>query len=341
MKAIYGKGLRFFSGTAAVLFICAAFSLFSCGAGSNRAGSGPDAGEVQEDPGAEETAVAEAGGSFPGKIPWTGPLGVIVSTAYLMELHDDGLMYTANRVLNPGDTVGWKEETIRAKRKSDNVERDFYRIDSDGEDLWVQSYAAAGPGAEPAVIIGENTVLYTRPDLAAPASGSIISIPQYTLAAVFPGMETDLFTCISAYIANTGTVDKRYVKRQNISTDSGDVKSMQLYQLALATTIGLRRRELLNNAREISGSFGSLIGEALADLEGYTEIEESFEVSEDNVNIRDSAGAEGEKTGVLKKGDKITARSRTNFKWQAGGKTDYWYRIPKGWVFGAYLKKAE
>jgi hypothetical protein len=330
----YGSDMKkiFF---AALAPVCIALTLFSCRPGPSVEKEVPE--ETVED---RETGPETDGETvFSGTSSWTGPVGVIISTAYLWELRNDGLMYSANKVRNTGDTVGWKDELIKAKRQTDNVERDFYHIDSDGEDLWVQSYAIAGPDAVPGVVLAENAVLYTRADLAAPASGSILSLPQYTIGAVFPGMDSDQFTGISVYLDTVGTVNKRYIKRQNISADPSDVKSMQLYQLALATTIGIRRRELLNNALEMSGSFGSLIDGALAEIETTVEISETFTVTDDAVSIRERADVESERLGALSKDDIVTAFERTFARWQAGGKTDYWYRIDDGWVFGAYLKK--
>jgi hypothetical protein len=311
--------------------LCLALLLFSCNGGKEASGV-----ETAEEAVTEE----DSGAGAAVKTPWSGPNGVILATAYLWELRGDGIMYSVNKVRYAGDAVGWKDETITAKRNTDNLEREFRRIDSDGEDLWAQSYAAAGP-AVPGIVLGENTLLYTRPDLAAPASGWILSVPQYTLAAVFPEMDMEQFIGISAYVENTGVADRQYVKRQNISTDPSDVKSMQLYQLALDTAIGVRKRELLNNALEISGSFSVLINKELHELEGVTGVSASFTVTEDNVNIRDRPDTEGEKTGTLQKGETVAAFERTNAKWQAGGKTDYWYRTREGWVFGAYLKKTE
>jgi hypothetical protein len=270
-------------------------------------------------------------------------VGVIVApTTYLYKLNSEGLMEPANKVRYAGDTVGWKDEELKAKHKSNNSERLFYRIDSDGEDLWAQEYSVAGPNTVPGVILGDTTMLYTRPDLAAPTSIAPLSLPQFTIVAVFSDMENDQFIGVKTYLESINrTVDRLYVKRQTVTLDPDDVKSMQLYQLALATTLGPRRRELLTNAQEISGSFGSLIDEALYDMGNFTAISENFTVTEDNVNVRSDPSVEGEKIGTLNKGDPVIASRRSNVRWQAAGKTDYWYLTSEGYVFGAFLKKPE
>jgi hypothetical protein len=189
--------------------------------------------------------------------------------------------------------------------------------------------------------MGDEALLYTRPDLTALATGSLLALPLYTMVAVFPEMAAEQFTGVSTYLDNVGSVKKLYVKRQLITTDPADVQAMRLYQLALATTVGIRRRELLTNAMEISSSFNFLISRAQDELESYTSISERFTVTDDNVNIRDRPDVEGGKIGSLNKDVVVNARGRTNVRWQAAGKTDYWYLLDNGWVFGAFLKKYE
>jgi hypothetical protein len=318
------------------------FCLLACKAASNQAADtndGQDEMILSEDESQEAGALVNSGG---GPSNWHGPVGVVIaSTAYFWEF-TDGIMSPVNTVRYAGDMVGWKDEyKEKVARKGYTDPRNFYRVDLDGEDLWVQEYAIAGPGAVPGVIVGDDTVLYTRPDLTALASWGLLSLPHYTIVAVFPEMDAEQFTGISAYLDNGGPVKQLYVKRQNVTTDPSDVKAMQLYQLAMATTIGIRRRELLKNALEISSSFNFFISQAMEELEGYTSISERFAVTEDNVNIRDRPDVDGEKTGSLSKDTVVTAQGRSNSRWQAAGKTDYWYLIDNGWVFGAFLKKYE
>jgi hypothetical protein len=312
--------------------LCSLSILFACKPSDDL----PDIGASE---GAQDGEWEDTSGSF----DWSGSVGVLVApTTYLYKLNSEGLMEPANKVRYAGDTVGWKDEELTTKHKSNNAERLFFRVDSDGEDLWAQEYSIAGPNTVPGVVLGDNTMLYTRPDLAAPASTAPLSLPQYTIVAVFPDMETDQFACVKTYLESINrTVDRLYVKRQNLTLEPDDVKSMQLYQLALATTIGPRRKELLANAQEISGSFGSLIEEAMGDLEGYSEIRETFSVKEDNVNVRSRPDTEGEKIGSFAKGAVVSVYGRTNVRWQAAGKTDFWYLTGDGWVFGAFLEKYE
>jgi hypothetical protein len=320
----------------ALVIVCSLLIFFACRPPPAEMEESGDSEEVRDEETQQDAAFEEPDG-------WSGSVGVLVApTTYLYKLNAEGLMEPANKIRYAGDIVGWKGEELRTKHKSNNNERLFFRIDSDGEDLWAQEYSIAGPNTVPGVVLGDNTMLYARPDLAAPVSTVPLSLPQYTIVAVFTDMENDQFMGVKTYLESINrTVDRLYVKRQNITLGADDVKSIQLYQLALATTIGPRRKELLTNALEISGSFGSLIERALEDLEESSEFRGTFSVKEDNVNIRSRPSTEGEKIGSLNKGALVSVFGRTNVRWQAAGKTDFWYLTDDGWVFGAFLEKYE
>jgi hypothetical protein len=294
------------------------------------------AGSAESAPASADAAEAVPGVSYPQAV-------ILQTETALWELGDDGTMNYTRKLLNAGDTVGWKNEQKKALRNTDKAERDFFRVDVDGGDYWVQNYFVA-PEAAPGVIVNGETVLYSRADLAAPVTSGTVTIPQYTIVAVHPGMDSGNFTAISAYLegANNPVVERRYVKKENITTGAGDVQAMKLYQMAMVTKNEVAKKELLKNAQEVGSRFYELIQPALEALDPPGQIETAavnawYEVIDGDVNIRDRPVQGGTVVGRLAYGDRVEALEKTVGEETLDGTAAPWYKTAEGWVFGAFL----
>jgi hypothetical protein len=248
------------------------------------------------------------------------------------------------RYINGGDTVEWKDESRKLINPSaNNAENEYYRVYAGG-DYWVRDYAIKGP-AEPGVIIGSRTLLYSQPDLGGVITSGNNTIPQYTIVAVHPEDQSG-FVKISAYYVNAGkyyVVNQRYVKSENVSTDTNDVKGISLYHLAMATENTDSKKEFLDNALGLSERYYDLIQRALAEAEYKFEAitAQDFVVIEDELYVYDRPDADaGEWVDIVEYGHGVTAIARTKEQSSLYGASDYWYKIaePEGWVFGAYLE---
>jgi hypothetical protein len=286
------------------------------------------------------------------------PLGVILTEASLQELRDDGKMYwKAN--LSAGDTVIWKDETMNAVRSYDNQRRDFYRVDFDGGDYWVQDYAIAGP-AEPAVIVADDTLLYTRPEPTAVARTGNVSIPRYSLVALLPDEDiSDDYVKITARLEGTSNppVSDRYVKAQNVSTDTNDVGAVKLVRIASATGNPTVRAELVRNALDFARK--SLFLNQTAANHNYDPVffelevtgnlerlasEERYMVTADTVNVRETPSVTAKAVTALSQGTTvwITAKTKRTVTLDAPEGEEapkgVWYKTGDGgWIFGAYI----
>jgi hypothetical protein len=261
----------------------------------------------------------------------------------LWALGDDGVMNYSRKILNAGDIVGWKDEQKKALRSTDKAERDFFRVDMDGEDYWVQNYFVA-PEAEPGVIVNGETVLYSRADLTAPVTSGTVTIPQYTIVAVHPDTASGLFVAVSAYLDNVNNpvIEKRFVKKENVTTAGGDVQAMKLYQMAMITKNETAKKELLKNAQAVGSRFYELIQPALDAFDPLLQMETAavgawYVVIDDNVNIRDRPGEGGSVVGRLSYDDRVEALEKTVQEETIDGVTASWYKTAEGWVFGAFL----
>ncbi|MDR1390242.1 MAG: hypothetical protein LBJ31_09745 [Treponema sp.] len=227
------------------------------------------------DSGEEAELVMEA---FDG--PEISP-GVILAQASLWELRDDGNVYW-KKTLNAGDTLQYRGEERRMTRMPAKVEHDFILVNSDDTDLWVIKGLVAGD-AVPGVILQNDTVLYSKAALDSPLTTRNNVLPQYTIVGVHHNSSEKNFTCVSGYLPeNWVVVDKRFVKQEAVSTVEGNVQSVKLYKLALATENPVVKKELLTNALEVSGAMGDainwdLINEELRKLDAPQETQEAEE----------------------------------------------------------------
>ncbi|MDR2071889.1 MAG: SH3 domain-containing protein [Spirochaetaceae bacterium] len=281
--------------------------------------------------------------------------GVLLTDAGLWEVRADGKIYWKSQ-LNAGDTVIWTGEQQDYRRNYDNAQRTFYRVNAEG-DYWVQDYAIAGP-AEPGVIVTADTILYTRPEITSVVRTGNITLPQYTLVAVFPDDNpADEFIKISARLEGTANppVSERYIKIQNISTDPNDIGCIKLARMASLTGNPLVKGELLKNALGIarqSRYFSQTAQGAESDpvffeLEVTNNLERlangaSYMVTADTVNIRDVPSLSGNVKGALRQGDTfwITAKTKQEITLEAPEGEEkpkgVWYRAENGWIFSAY-----
>ncbi|MDR2663612.1 MAG: SH3 domain-containing protein [Treponema sp.] len=293
----------------------------------------------------------------PAEEAFKQPLGVILTEASLQELRDDGKMYwKAN--LSAGDTVIWKDEKMNAVRSYDNLRRDFYRVDFDGGDYWVQDYAIAGP-AEPAVIVGGDTLLYTKPDPTAVARTGNISIPRYSLVALLPDEDiSDDYVKITARLEGTSNppVNDRYVKAQNVSTDINDVGAVKLARIASGTNNPAVRAELVRNALDFARK--SLFLNRTAEELNYDPVffelelmgnlerlasEARYMVTADTVNVRETPSVAAKALSSLSQGTTvwISAKTKREITLDAPEGEEApkgaWYKTGDGWIFGAYI----
>jgi hypothetical protein len=309
--------------------------------------------------GAEETETEAQ--ALPEAEAAAEPLGVILTEASLQELRDDGKMYW-KADLSAGDTVIWKDEKMNAVRSYDNQRRDFYRVAFDGKDYWVQDYAIAGP-AEPALIVAEDTLLYTKPEPTAIARTGNISIPRYSLVALLPDEDiSDDYVKITARLEGTSNppVSDRYVKAQNVSTDINDVGAVKLVRIASATKNPAVRAELVRNALDFARK-SLFLGQTAAELDYdpvFFELElmgnlerlvsgERYMVTFDTVNVRETPALSAKVLAARTQGDTVlvTAKTKKEITLDAPEGEEppkgVWYMTDEGgWIFSAYVVPA-
>jgi hypothetical protein len=284
-------------------------------------------------------------------------LGVILTEASLLELRDDGKMYWKSNI-SAGDTVVWKNEEKSAVRAYDGLTRTFYRVDADG-DYWVQDYAIAGP-AVPAVIVADDTVLYSKPDLTSVARKGAITVPKYALVAMLADdAPSGQFVKISARVEGSGnpSISELYVKIENISSDYNDVSCVKLARIAAGTKNPAARKELLKNAMEIAYK-GRQLNQApaglsedpsLFELELTDNLERldgqmNYLVTTEKVNMRDMPSVDSNVAGTMIHGDDFWVSFRTKKEVSLPAAEEgaepikgCWLRTENGlWIFSAY-----
>ena len=282
------------------------------------------------------------------------PQGVFVIDGSLTELKADGKMHWKIS-LSAGEKVDWTGELMEAVRAYDGATRKFYKVYYNGEELWAHDYFIYGP-AVPAVIVSDETVLYTKPDLGSVARSGIVTLPKYTIIAMLheekPAGE---FMLVAAFL-NQGVPGERWIKSNDISWDVYDVAAIRYARSAAATGIpASSRRELLKNAVAAASD-----GRKLYDLPmrfdydlGLIELEmtnnllqisrsEEYRVGDEAVNKRDMPSITGNITGQYKPGEEfiVIARSKNPVKLEVEDKEieGVWLRTIEGdWVFSYYV----
>jgi hypothetical protein len=246
--------------------------------------------------------------------------------------------------LNKGDVVGWKNELKTATRSTDKASREYARVEFDGKDYWVQSVFAVGD-AVPAVIIGEESVRYSRADLRSPNPNGL-TIPRYTLVAVHPGQESGLFIGVSAYLEGERAVliKNEFIKKENVSTGKADVDGMQLYTLAREAKTDVSKRELLRSALGAGSRFNDLIEEELyaAEHRGEEPVDPyDTVVVRGGATVYDRPTIKGRNLDLAAVNSRVRVLARTIREERLNsGDSARWYKIedPNGWIFGSYLE---
>jgi hypothetical protein len=252
-------------------------------------------------------------------------------------------------------------EKKTAVRLSDNEERQFYHIRAEGQDYWIQDLFLA-VDAIPGIIFADNTFLYTEPDISA-ISSNALKLPLYALVGVHMAESTPDFICVSAYVTDFSStvVDKQFIKRDTVTSDSLDLRVFRLYRVAEASSNETVKRELLNDAMSLGSSFNYLISEALDKMNPsavpgefapftvatYDSAGDFVTVDEANgsINIRNKPGIEGsEILFTVPAGTGIVITGITNETETIDDYDDHWYQVTipsmddtKGWVFGRYI----
>ncbi|MDR2314464.1 MAG: hypothetical protein LBE02_08010 [Spirochaetaceae bacterium] len=281
--------------------------------------------------------------------------GVLLTDTGLWEVRADGKIYWKSQ-LNAGDTVIWTGEQRDYRRNYDNAQRTFYRVNAEG-DYWVQDYAIAGP-AEPGVIVTTDTILYTRPEITSVVRTGNITLPQYSLVAIFPDDNpADEFIKISARLEGTANppVPERYIKIQNVSMDLNDIRCIKLARMAALAENPLVKGELLKNALALAResrhfsqiALGAEFDPVFFELAVTNNLEQlingaSYMITADTVNIRDIPSLSGTVKGTLRQGDTvwIIAKTKQEVSLDAPEGEEkpkgVWYRAENGWLFSAY-----
>lgn len=306
--------------------LCAAL-LAGCG---NKQGNSPSASES-----VPTTAKKESGKTAV----------VLYHKAALFIEEDNAMVYKTTASI--GDMVKWHDIVKKSVRKSDGQEREFAKISVDGEEYWIQTVFVAG-NAVTGLVASAETILYSKAD----ATGATSDIlPQYAIVAVHSDSETNGFVPVSAYIEGTRyvTVEKRFVKKENISVDNRDVRAMQLFAIASTEKNEVVKKELLKNALEANSQYQQRIEEALSALEPKAALETeplstSFTVNDDNVNVRDYPDTtDGAVVAQLQRDQTVTSVARLSAAVELAGMTGHWIQIvePAGWVFSSFLIEAD
>ena len=287
-------------------------------------------------------------------------LGVFVLEGSYSELRDDGKMYWKAGA-NAGDTADWTGEAREAIRSYDGEKRNFYKVYLNGQELWVQDYFIAGP-AVPAVIVNDETVLYTKPDLSSVARSGTVTLPKYSIVGMLHDDDlTDDFIPIAAFV-NLAVPGERWVRVRDISWDPNSVGAVKLARVAAVTKNPSAHKELLKNAMEmaINGkSFAdvpSLVNHdpALFELELTNNLERLSSPQQyvaaftDTVNKRDLPSLNSNVTGSLSEGERFLVYYKTKqflVLDAPEGETEkpkgVWLGTDDGyWVFSAYAAEA-
>ncbi len=164
-----------------------------------------------------------------------------------------------------GETVGWLDDEKEAIRSSDGKLRDFAKIKYDKKEYWINR-ALIGSDAQPGVIIGDTTLMYTKADELTSLGKPI---PALSIVAVHTGLEEDGFVPVSAYLENTDfvVVKERFIRTENVTTAPEDVRAMQLLTIINTEKNDLIKKDLLTSAKKLNSRFSNLIDEALTALE--------------------------------------------------------------------------
>ena len=216
----------------------------------------------------------------------------------------------------------------------------------------LERYVVAG--ARLAIVVDDQAVLYTRPNLVSPTDDII---PRGSMIALHPdGAEGD-FANVTTYDHATGTpYFDLYIKADDISEEEIDVQSGLLLFVAQETSAEVAKRELLENAESLGQSaFVDDVRRELAVLRGE---DPSAALPQDLVDLAiEEFGFDGvinaNATTVYRYPQKrpeyvettldaealVTVTERTVEAFEVDGETSNWFRItqPAGWVFGAYI----
>ena len=281
-------------------------------------------------------------------------LGVFVVEGSLSELKDDGKMYWKASA-NAGDTVEWTGEKTDAVRSYDGAARTFYKVYFNGQELWVQDYYIAGP-AVPAVIVNDDTVLYTKPNLSSVARTGTVTLPKYSIVGMLHDEDlADDFIPIAAFL-NLSVPGERWVRIKDISWDANDTGSVKLARVAAVTKNAAAHKELLKNAMEMAENgkmFGGVPGSVNYDpglfeltVTNNLEIPEDgwnrYFALEDSVNVRDLPSINGNLVRKMEQYESviIVAKSKTAEKIKVDDQeiSGVWFRIEDGnWVFSHFM----
>ncbi len=273
------------------------------------------------------------------------------------ESSSSGDVVEACMIPDPASPDAFIAEEKKAIRLTDKLEREFYHIQVEGKDYWIQDLFLA-VDAIPGVISSDNAILYTKPN-ALTISASALTLPQYSIVGVHPKESTSDFLCVSAYVPefSSTVVNKQFIKRDMATTDSRDLQVLRLYNVAKVNKNEIVKRELLNDAMSVGGNFNYLIVEALDELSSseimlftvapYTNDGNFITADEENgtINIRNKPGVNGsEILFTVSAGIEIVVTEITNETETIDGNDNYWYKITipsmnnrEGWIFGRYI----
>jgi hypothetical protein len=283
----------------------------------------------------------------PVEEPATGFPAVVLSRASLWT-EKEGIMTTPVTQVTRGDSLVWRGEVKDAVSSTDKKTYEYAKVEFDGKEQWIRSVLAA-PDATPGVIIGRETVRYTRANLTAVYRDGL-TIPEYTIVAIHSSQDSDGFTGVSAFIEIAGQrttiVKNEFIKKENVTTRPEDVKAMQLYTLALEAKSDVSKREFLRNALDMGSRFTALIEEELSGASETaleTEDLDPYEISviRPGATVYDAPTIRGRNVGLAPNGAYVIVSARTSAEVTLNsGDTARWYKImePEGWVFGSYLE---
>jgi hypothetical protein len=277
-------------------------------------------------------------------------LPAVVLSRAILWTEKEGVMAPATPAtqMTKGDTLLWKGEVKNAARSTDKETREYARVEFDGKDYWIQSVLVAAD-AVPGVIIGQETVRYTRASFTA-LHPQGLTIPEYAIVAVHSSQDADGFTGVSAFIEAAGqrtvVVKNEFIKKEMVTTRMEDVRAMQLYTLSLEAKTEVSKRELLRNALDMDSRFSTLIEDELSGASGNileTEDLDSYEVSviRPGATVYDAPTIRGRNVGLASNGSFVIVSGRTTTEVTLNsGDSARWYRIeePAGWIFGSYLE---
>lgn len=174
------------------------------------------------------------------------------------------------------------EPTTRFNRVTERDEEFILVETEDGDQVYHRAFWFLAD-SQPAVVISDEAVVYTRPEVVG-ATGNQIARGQVLAATVIEGDDAGVsFVEVLHYDHDAQTaLSSRYLRDDVISTDANDVRAAILLFVAGGTEDAVARREILRTASDLpNNQFRVEVREALAAVEAELDPDSAVTEEED------------------------------------------------------------